>query len=331
MTDEPETETHWVVLGNDPTSDKKLIRKAYAGLLKAIDIEKNPDSFIMLRSAYEQALGKLPPPLSDIGSETGVSPKGIVTGPGEDGVEESILSLLGSGASRVDVAPQLARLTENVVARSQSCSLAESEAIEFWLADTIIDGIPRSNAMLAPAIKGFRWDQHVGAHDCPEAVRFIIARHLDLEALYALQRLNPDLEIAWRALTESDVELESVHLGCMAMLLGLAQYRHPHLIDDIDLESFQRWADHLSATRAAERLNHAAMPSELPASRHPLLETVFNLTIVVAGLAVLAGGVSLFVKSHMTFANGWPALALFGVIGGFLIQTGRDRQSRLKR
>ncbi len=332
MTEEVETTSHWVMLGIAPTSDAKLIRRAYGQLLKSIDIDKDPHAFIALRSAYECALSEsAPPPPPAFGTEPKDGLRDTETGLAEYEAEDAILSLLRSNDGRTQIAPQLNESTETVVSRSRLCSLSESEAIETWLADTIVSGIPRSNAMLGPAIKGFRWSERVDAYDCPEAIRFIVARHEDLEALHALQRLNPDIGLAWSALTEGGVDFETVHLGCMATLLGIVQYRHPHLIDDIDIGYFQRWTDHLDAARAAERLELAVVPPDLPPSRHPTLETAFNVALLLVGLAIVVSGVVLVLRSPNGVASGLPALLIFGVIGGFLIATARDRQSRLKR
>ncbi len=46
----------WTILGITQTSDKKLIKKAYAILLKQYNPETNPDEFMRIRSAYESAL-----------------------------------------------------------------------------------------------------------------------------------------------------------------------------------------------------------------------------------------------------------------------------------
>lgn len=49
------SDTPWSVLGIAPTNDRRAIKRAYAGLLKKIDVAINPDAFITLRQAYDQA------------------------------------------------------------------------------------------------------------------------------------------------------------------------------------------------------------------------------------------------------------------------------------
>ena len=46
----------WEVLGIDPTSDKKDIKKAYARLLKQYHPEENPEEFKQIQAAYQQCL-----------------------------------------------------------------------------------------------------------------------------------------------------------------------------------------------------------------------------------------------------------------------------------
>ena len=46
----------WEILGIQPTSDKKEIKKAYARLLKQYHPEENPEEFKQIQAAYQQCL-----------------------------------------------------------------------------------------------------------------------------------------------------------------------------------------------------------------------------------------------------------------------------------
>ena len=46
----------WEILGIEPTSDKKEIKKAYARLLKQYHPEENPEEFKQIQVAYQQCL-----------------------------------------------------------------------------------------------------------------------------------------------------------------------------------------------------------------------------------------------------------------------------------
>lgn len=51
-------ESCWMCLGIDPTADIAIIKKAYAKQLKVNKPDKNPEGFLILRAAYEQALSE---------------------------------------------------------------------------------------------------------------------------------------------------------------------------------------------------------------------------------------------------------------------------------
>lgn len=68
----------WRVLGIAPTSDAREIRRAYARTLKTIDVEGDPESFVGLREAYEQATA-----LAEAG-EVDVATPEIVAEPTDD-------------------------------------------------------------------------------------------------------------------------------------------------------------------------------------------------------------------------------------------------------
>lgn len=46
----------WEILGIEPTSDKKTIKRAYAKLLKQYHLEENPEEFKQIQAAYQQCL-----------------------------------------------------------------------------------------------------------------------------------------------------------------------------------------------------------------------------------------------------------------------------------
>ena len=46
----------WEILGIEPTSDKKTIKRAYAKLLKQYHPEENPETFKQIQAAYQQCL-----------------------------------------------------------------------------------------------------------------------------------------------------------------------------------------------------------------------------------------------------------------------------------
>ena len=317
----------WTLLGIAPTGDLKSIRRVYAQRLKTIDIERDPRAFIALRSAYEAALhGVVPAPAS--AARDAPSPS-LAAGPDGSAEMDAILALLRGRRPPSEIAAPLSDLTERLITQSRSVSIAESEAIEIWLAETIDEHVPRTNGMVAPTVAAFRWDARASSYDCPETVLYVVERHRDLAFLRELQRLNPAYRLAWTALTEGGVDFESVHAGCMTTLLGIVQYQRPGLIDDIDIGHFQRWTDYLETVRAAERRAVAVEQPPRPAgSPNLILSTAISVCILVAGVAINLRMIYWLVLSSADIEEVIFGFVAAGTIGGLLIALALDRLKR---
>lgn len=66
----------WTILGIPPTSEPLVIRRAYVALLRRLDVDREPDAFIRLREAYEQALVACA-----VGDRNGGQPTAVDRGP----------------------------------------------------------------------------------------------------------------------------------------------------------------------------------------------------------------------------------------------------------
>ncbi|WP_157215713.1 hypothetical protein [Flavisphingomonas formosensis] len=68
---------YWAELGIDPTDDARAIKRAYAGRLKQIDMDADPDAYIALRDARDAALAAAAAGLIDVGGHADQDNAGI--------------------------------------------------------------------------------------------------------------------------------------------------------------------------------------------------------------------------------------------------------------
>ncbi len=193
MTDDAEV---WTRLGIEPTDDTRAIRKAYAARLKTIDPDTDPAAFIALREALEEALAyarecqmedRFEP------QEIGAS-QAVVAGPGRpaparppspwamksvDDHAARINELLFGDGTAAEIHDPLRDETEALLRHPELDVIGRSDAIELWLADTIVEAIPRSDPMIEPAISRFGWAEKLGHWDCPFSVQLIFDRTAD--------------------------------------------------------------------------------------------------------------------------------------------------------
>ncbi|MGT2513773.1 hypothetical protein ACVOMT_05515 [Sphingomonas panni] len=59
----------WATLDCDPTTDRAVIRRAYAARLKAMDVDADPDAFEALRDARDAALVRAADPVAAVDVE----------------------------------------------------------------------------------------------------------------------------------------------------------------------------------------------------------------------------------------------------------------------
>lgn len=331
----------WDTLGIEPTDDVRLIRAAYAQRLRSIDIETEPKAFIALRAAYDGAMDGAhaagrPLATQNSAVEAPVERWGIVDEPPLPAQSEmaAIQRLLECQTAGDGVEAELSALTVRLVECSRASSIGQSEQIEFWLAATIMEHAPRSEAMLAPAIGGFGWTQRLSDYDCPDSVRDICQFADDYAYLRQLQRYNPDYTVAWAALTGKDVALERVHPGCMTTLLGTVQHSRPFLANFIDLDRFELLLSHVEEARQRERrasIDMAAPPPFKKSMLSIVANTIVNFALMASAIALSLRAIYVATFSFESVPEIIVTFLISSVPAVIMFALGRERQAHLMR
>lgn len=267
----------WETLGIEPTIDQRAIRKAYGGQLKSIDVDAEPASFIALRQARDAALAwSADPhdyqqeeieegpdedldPLADERDDDSIWARPEPeppqrTGPWDEDDPDSDIArlheLLFSDSPEDDLHAKVRRATEKLLGHAALDEIGRAEAVERWMADAIVVGIPRSDAMIAPAMRRFGWPARAEAYDCPPAIFDVLDRYRD--CLFR-NRIHADDSADSRVLKALTAP-PPAHAGILLPIrvrafLQAVRTRHPSVERDLDPESLAWWDEYLDRCR----------------------------------------------------------------------------------
>ncbi|MDH7640103.1 hypothetical protein [Sphingomonas oryzagri] len=180
----------WAELGIAPTGDIDAIRRAYSTKLKTIDEETDRDAFIALRAAFDQArmharrapaavaAAPPPPPPSPAADEAPVEPQPAPSQLDEDAMR--LQRLVFGDRPREEIFEDVRAITERMLQSPDLEHVGRRNAVESWMANTIVRGIPRTNAMLDLVILHFGWVETMRQWNCPLVIRQVMERYEDV-------------------------------------------------------------------------------------------------------------------------------------------------------
>lgn len=252
----------WKVLGIEPTSDQRAIRMAYSAKLKAIDPEADPQAFIALRDAFEEAREAATWEDQDTGYapvETGPAWEAAPSAPEEDiapqPVDEvaahanAIADLLYNHDPRADylddaAKAELLRHWQAVAADPRLEDVALFDRVEQWAGSIVLDTAPRSAPLVAPMTDFFRWLERAGTlAETPELAR-ILYWYNAMHFIDLAQQPGHSHHAEWVELNTPagpDAKRGTIGPRKLYQLLDNMRWSRPDLVARLDPERLTLW------------------------------------------------------------------------------------------
>ncbi|HEX5183132.1 MAG TPA: hypothetical protein VFW19_08270 [Allosphingosinicella sp.] len=262
----------WQRLGLERTGDVDAIRRAYARRLKAIDPESDPNSFIALRQALQSALAQAraarpeapaePFPAAEA-SEPAPAPEPpmpSVPSPDRPRLDEAPLrrvqALLFGDAADFD--PEALEAETRALLGDPALEQVDvSRQMEALLIQWIVQGTPRSDAMIEPAIAFFRWEAAAAAFRRAPAIEWIMQRQGDrfFEGDLAAKGRRPYSRLL-RSLQAPPAPMGRFARWRLApyasVLVAYCRQRHPSLPRAFDPRTLEGWEEEFAALRTGK-------------------------------------------------------------------------------
>lgn len=255
----------WQTLGIDHTTDDGEIRRAYTRRLKAIDVDSDPDAFIALREAFDvarvhaahaaQAAARVPEPaLADDGGPAPAEsmPEADVESeaPSAEPLEaprptwmddvEAIQALVYGEESREAIFAELSARAERLLNGPEMAEIDHAARVEQWAVQVILSGIPRTNALLLPAIQRFGWLARSQQWDCHPAIRAVIDRYMDCQLVNELLDGKGVFAMPFRQIYRG-MPPRGSQANMVDQFLHVIRRDYPTIIQELPPESVAAW------------------------------------------------------------------------------------------
>jgi hypothetical protein len=276
----PDAGWAWEALGIAPTGDESEVRRAYARRLKAIDPDSDPQAFIALREARdfiaflawraaqdqaepaEAAPSEPEPPPTEAPTEAPIAAPDPAPGPepevrtefarpaaeDEAEIDPELFRRIDRLLYGPDAVPDFAELraaAEDLFAHPGLDRIGMAESVENWVINAIVATAPRSDALVAPAVARFRWDEGSPDWRRPPVLDWIVQRRLDADFERSLVADFPGYGEVLRYLRDPDAAPPArPGLGLAADMRAFllhARANHPTTIALCDAQAVQWW------------------------------------------------------------------------------------------
>lgn len=323
--------TPWKILGIKAGSDRDTIRRAYAKKLKGVNPEDDPDGFMRLRRAHDEALQQLkwrqewpeaaieaadePPQYQPVveAEVAALPPPDPVWRAERDDLAERQQAFVDAIAT--GPAGQATAL-EQLLAAPALEGISARDRIEGWIAGTIRARLPASDPLVVPAISQFGWGE-IGSAPPGSDVAALLQRREEGEFVARIARPHTELFQGYKALSRPPARPWLARLGALfggavpgetRQILGLADGPLPGITDWLNPQAIDFWREWHSVPRLRLWMILVMFPLAA-AALVVVLEATGWPQPVQMGIGVLAYGAPFgllwLLRFRMRFQNDW--------------------------
>lgn len=195
----------WKKLGIGKTTDRREIKRAYAGKLKAIDPDRDPEAFLSLREALEVALWQADVDLWEENNPDGDDDYNDDYKEHEDRGEPEhaepstdpvvvrrhrLAEILWGDMPIQPLEAEAVELAGFVLDDVQMENIEYRSEIEDWFGWLVANTIRRSDCVIPMVVGYFGWKGKIGSINSSYEIEAVVSRYNDLVCLEALKNEN---------------------------------------------------------------------------------------------------------------------------------------------